>query len=80
MKAKSSSASRRSQKNLVHRNQAQPPSTQMPVIHPHAAGIDVGATSHWVCVPEDAVAEGQGVGIPQRDTQVESGWRFAFHA
>ena len=31
----------------------------MPVIHSHAAGIDVGATSHWVCVPEDAVAEGQ---------------------
>jgi transposase len=31
----------------------------MPVIHPHAAGIDVGATSHWVCVPEDAVAEEQ---------------------
>ena len=35
------------------------PARQMPVIHRHAAGIDVGATSHWVCVPEDAVAEGQ---------------------
>ena len=22
----------------------------MPVRHPHAAGIDVGDTSHWVCV------------------------------
>ena len=32
------------------------PSAQMPVINPHAAGIDIGATSHWVCVPEDAVA------------------------
>jgi transposase len=31
------------------------PSAQMPLINPHAAGIDVGATSHWVCVPEDAV-------------------------
>lgn len=31
----------------------------MPVINPHAAAIDVGATSHWVCVPEDAVAEGE---------------------
>lgn len=31
----------------------------MPVINAHAAGIDVGATSHWVCVPEDSVAEGQ---------------------
>ena len=35
------------------------PSSQMPVIHAHAAGIDVGATSHWVCVPQDAVAEDQ---------------------
>ncbi|HAB18830.1 MAG TPA: IS110 family transposase [Verrucomicrobiales bacterium] len=32
----------------------------MPVIHPHAAGIDIGATSHWVCVPEDAVPDTQG--------------------
>jgi transposase len=32
------------------------PSAQMPVVNPHAAGIDVGATAHWVCVPEDAVA------------------------
>lgn len=31
----------------------------MPVIHSHAGGIDVGATSHWVCVPEDSVSEGQ---------------------
>jgi transposase len=23
----------------------------MPIIHPHAAGIDVGAEEHWVCVP-----------------------------
>ena len=35
------------------------PSVQMPVINPHAAGIDVGATAHWVCVPEDAVAAGE---------------------
>src|SRR5437868_7968869 len=35
------------------------PSAQMPVINPHAAGIDIGATSHWVCVPEDAVAAGE---------------------
>ena len=33
------------------------PAGQMPVINSHAAGIDVGATSHWVCVPEDAVPE-----------------------
>jgi hypothetical protein len=22
----------------------------LPVLHPHAAGIDVGSRSHWVCV------------------------------
>jgi hypothetical protein len=31
----------------------------MPVIHSNAAGIDVGATTHWVCVAEDAVAPEQ---------------------
>jgi len=32
---------------------------QMPVINPHAAGIDAGSVEHWVCVPEDSVPEGQ---------------------
>jgi hypothetical protein len=27
----------------------------LPVLHPHSAGIDVGATQHFVCVPADAV-------------------------
>ena len=27
----------------------------MPVVNPHAAGIDVGSVEHWVCVPEDSV-------------------------
>ena len=35
------------------------PSAQMPVVNPHAAGIDVGATAHWVCVPEDSVPPDQ---------------------
>jgi len=34
------------------------PASAMPVVHPHAAGVDVGATEHFVCVPEDAVAPG----------------------
>ena len=59
MKAKNRSASRRSTKNLGRPGQPLQPSAQMPVIHPHAAGIDVGATSHWVCVPANAVAEGE---------------------
>lgn len=36
---------------------ARRPAKEMPVINPHAAGIDVGATQHYVCVPEDAVPE-----------------------
>ncbi len=29
------------------------------VVHPHAAGIDIGATEHYVAVPPDAVASGE---------------------
>src|SRR6266699_1421142 len=29
----------------------------MPIIHPHAGGIDVGAAEHWVCVPVDRDAQ-----------------------
>ena len=32
-----------------------PTPENMPMIHPHAAGIDVGAEEHWVCVPTDRV-------------------------
>jgi transposase len=44
-----------------HRNQQGPirPAARMPVVNPHAAGIDLGATEHWVCVPEDAVIKGE---------------------
>ena len=56
MKAQRAKAYRRS-----HRQQSGPirPAASMPVVNPHAAGIDLGATEHWVCVPEDAVPEGQ---------------------
>ena len=35
------------------------PAKNIPVIHPHAAGVDIGATEHSVCVPEDAVSAGE---------------------
>jgi transposase len=56
MKAKAAKASRR-----PHHPQHGPirPAASMPVVHPHAAGIDVGSVEHWVCVPEDSVPEGQ---------------------
>ena len=59
MKAKNRSARRHSRKPVVGSGQPLRPSSQMPVMNPHAAGIDVGATSNWVCVPEDSVAEGE---------------------
>src|SRR5713226_1347813 len=30
-----------------------PSPENMPILHPHAAGIDVGAEEHWVGVPAD---------------------------
>lgn len=58
-KSLNSAARSRSENPLTDRGQHGQPSSRMPVIHPQAAGIDVGATAHWVCVPEDAVAPGQ---------------------
>jgi len=52
MKAKLSAASNPTGKNIR-------PAKKLPVVHPHSAGIDVGATEHSVCVPEDAVPAGE---------------------
>lgn len=35
------------------------PAASLPLLNPHAAGIDVGSVEHYVCVPEDAVPPGQ---------------------
>jgi hypothetical protein len=56
MKAKQGSASRRSSPKAQGPIR---PAASMPVVHSHAAGVDVGATEHWVCVPEDSVPNGQ---------------------
>jgi transposase len=52
MKAKPTAQSSRAVKAIR-------PAKQLPVVHPHAGGIDVGATEHSVCVPEDAVPAGE---------------------
>ena len=49
--------------------------TRWEVINPHAAGIDVGATSHYVAVPPDSVADNEKnvrvfTGIPQKKRKV----------
>lgn len=58
MKAKKSSAHRHYQSKRRGKPESQA-AARMPVINSHAAGIDIGATSHWVCVPQDAVAPEQ---------------------
>ena len=35
----------------------QSPPENMPILQPHAAGIDVGAAEHWGCVPADRDAQ-----------------------
>src|SRR5260370_10737113 len=37
-------------KNEAHRQREAAQMEALPVQHPHAAGIDVGSRSHWVCV------------------------------
>ena len=37
--------------------QNKPLPEDMPILHPHAAGIDVGAEEHWVCVPAGREAQ-----------------------
>src|SRR5262245_30880330 len=58
MKAKQGSASRDSAQKGKSKGPIRP-AASMPIIHRHAGGIDVGATEHWVCVPEDSVPQGQ---------------------
>lgn len=53
------------------------PAKSLPILQPHAAGIDLGNAEHFVCVPSDSVPEGQnavrsfGVFNPQLDELVE---------
>ena len=53
------------------------PANQMPLVHPHAAGIDLGNQSHFVCVPADSVPPGEspvrefGVFNPDLDQMVD---------
>jgi len=59
MKAKRTRASRSIRKALRTKPGTIRPAASMPVVNRHAAGIDVGSIEHYVCVPEDAIAEGE---------------------
>jgi transposase len=59
MKAKRAKASHSHQPRRSGQQGPIRPAASIPVINPHAGGIDVGSLEHWVCVPEDAVPEGK---------------------
>jgi transposase len=43
---------------MAHKGKKTKPTPEkLPLVHPHAAGIDVGAEEHWVCVPADRDVE-----------------------
>lgn len=42
---------------MARRNQKSKSVDAMQIINPHAAGIDLGSTSHWVCVPDPDTGE-----------------------
>lgn len=49
----------RAKKSKVPSSPTIRPAARLPLIHPHAAGIDVGSVEHYVCVPADAVKDGE---------------------
>jgi transposase len=59
MKAKKAKTPRSIQQSLSNKKGPIRPASSMPVVNRHAGGIDVGSIEHYVCVPEDAVFEGQ---------------------
>jgi len=59
MKTKRAKASRSIHKSVGHKPGPIRPAATMPVVNRHAGGIDVGSTEHYVCVPEDAVPQGE---------------------
>ena len=59
MKAKEAHASGRCGDQRGTQRRPLAPTVRLPLMQPHAAGIDVGALEHWVCVPEDSVSPGE---------------------
>ena len=57
MKSKKTASGPARQKTTSHRRKSKQRAWK--VVHPHAAGIDVGDTEHYVAVPPDAVAAGE---------------------
>lgn len=51
--------STRSLKKCLQKGGPIRPAAKLPLVNPHAGGIDIGSVEHYVCVPEDAVPEGE---------------------
>ncbi len=59
MKTKRVKASRSIRKSLRPQTGPIRPAASLPTVNAHAGGIDIGASEHYVCVPEDAVPKGE---------------------
>jgi transposase len=46
----------------------------LPLQHPHAAGIDIGAREHWVCLGSDHDADVRSFGVFTTDLQALADW------
>jgi transposase len=53
------------------------PTKTIAVVHPHAAGIDIGATEHYVAVPGDGVASVRRFGACTADLEALADWLLA---
>jgi transposase len=61
--------------NQAHKTRAVKAAASLPVINPHAAGIDVGSTKMFVCVPPDSCPEPIGIyDTFTQDLQALSAW------
>src|SRR5436190_232084 len=53
------------------------PATTLPVVHPHAAGIDIGANEHYVAVPGGGPASVRRFGACTADLEELADWLVA---
>ena len=51
---------------------------ELKIVHPHAAGLDIGAREIWACVPSSSTAENvRGFGTFTVDLQALAEWLIA---
>jgi transposase len=62
---------------MTQRAHSPRPAGSLSVVHPHAAGIDVGATEHWVAVPGADPAEVRRFGACTADLEQLADWLAA---